>query len=234
MTKKIGTFIAHNLQPYSAVEELSFADMIRCAIPEYVVPLQKNFSRTVVPNLYETKKNKLKECVRNALDNGGAECITLTTDGWTSRAGDSYVCGMTHMMDRDFRQHAYAVVCKPMPQKHAGENIAQFLRDVIDNWGLPDHIPIFVVTDNGRNFVSAVARSDCSGLLCFAHTLQFCINDAKREVVSFSHLCAEAQSIVGRYKGSARARLMDIQKGMHMAQHEVIQDTLEAIHTLEQ
>lgn len=192
MTKKIGAFIARGLQSYSAVEEPCFIDMIRCAIPEYVVPSRKTFSRTVVPNLYETKKNELKDSVRDVFDNGGADFVTLTTDGSTSRAGDSYVCVMAHMMDRDFRQHAYALVCRPMPQEHTGENIAQFLQDVIDDWGLPDHIPIFVVTDNGRNFVSAVAMSNWSGLLSFAHTLQLCINDAKREVVSFCHLCAKA------------------------------------------
>ncbi|KAH9366129.1 hypothetical protein HPB48_019909 [Haemaphysalis longicornis] len=145
MTKKIEEFIARGLQPYNVVEEPSFIDMIRCAIPEYVVPSRKTFSRTVVPNMYETKKNELKERVRNVFGNGGAECVTLTTDGWTSRVADSYVCVMAHMMERDFRQPAYAHVCKPMPQDHTGENIAQFLRDVIDDCGLPNHIPIFVV-----------------------------------------------------------------------------------------
>lgn len=56
MSKKIGAFIARGLQRYSVAEEPSFIDMIRCAIPEYVVPSRKTFSRTVVPNLYETKK----------------------------------------------------------------------------------------------------------------------------------------------------------------------------------
>lgn len=169
------------------------------------------------------KKNELKKYIRAVFDDDGAECFALTTDGWTSRAGDSYVCATAHMMDRDFRQHAYALACKPMPQEHTGENIVQFLRDVIEEWSLPDNIPTFVITDNGRNFVSAVAKSNWSGL-CFAHTLQLCINDAKREVASFSQLCAKCRSIVGRYKRSARARLMDIQKDMHMVQHEVIQD----------
>ncbi|KAL3207727.1 hypothetical protein MRX96_039545 [Rhipicephalus microplus] len=170
------------------------------------------------------KKKKLKKHIRAVFDDGGAECFTLTTDGWTSRAGDSCVYVTAHMMDRDFRQHAYALACKPIPQEHTGENIVQFLQDVIEEWGLPDNIPTFFITDNSRNFVSAVAKSNWSGLLCFAHTLQLCINDAKREVASFSQLCAKCRSIVGRYKRSARARLMDIQKDVHMAQHEVIQD----------
>ncbi|KAL3220223.1 hypothetical protein MRX96_030045 [Rhipicephalus microplus] len=229
MTKKIAAFIACGLQPYSVVEEPSFIEMMRCAIPKYVVPSRKTFSRTAIPDLYAAKKkNELKKHIMAVFDDSGAECFTLTTDRWTSRAGDSYVCATAHMMDRDFRQHAYALACKPMPQEHTGENIVQFLRDVIEEWGLPDNIQTFVITDNGRNFVSAVAKSNLSGLLCFAHTPQLCIKDAKREVASFSQLCAKCRSIVRCYKRSARAcaRLMDIQKGMHMAQHEVIQDVL--------
>ncbi|KAH7967509.1 hypothetical protein HPB49_025264 [Dermacentor silvarum] len=162
MTKKKAGFIAHGLQPYSVVEEESFIEMMRCAIPEYVVRSRNTFSRTVIPNLYATKKNDLKKRVRDVFENGGAECFTLTTDGWTSRAGDSYVCVTAHMMDRDFKQHAYALVCKPMPQEHTGENMVQFLHDVIKEWGLPDNIPTFVITDNGRNFVSVVAKSQWS------------------------------------------------------------------------
>lgn len=110
MTKKIAGFIAHGLQLYSMVEKESF-EMTRCAIPEYVVLSQNTFSRTVVPNLYATKKNELKKRVRDVFENGGAEYFTLTTDGWSSRAGDSYVCVTAHMMDRDFKQHAYAFSC---------------------------------------------------------------------------------------------------------------------------
>lgn len=223
MTKTTAGFIACGLQQYSVVEEESFETM-RCAIPEYVVPLRNTFSQTVILNLYATKKNELKKCVRDVFENGGAECFTLTTDGWTSRAGDSYVCVTAHMMDHNFKQHAYALACKPMPQEHTGENTVEFLHDVIKEWGLPDNIPPFLITDNGRNFVSAVAKSQWSGLLCFAHTLELCINDAKREVASFSQLCAKCRAIVGHCKRSTRARLMDIQKDMHMVQLEVIQD----------
>lgn len=126
ITKKTAGFIAHSLQQYSVVEEESF-EMMRCAIREYVVPLQNTFSQTVILNLYATKKNELKECVGDVFENGGAECFTLTTDGCTSRAGDSYVCVTAHMMDRNFTQHAYALACKAMKQEHSGENIPYLL-----------------------------------------------------------------------------------------------------------
>ncbi|KAH6948453.1 hypothetical protein HPB50_024520 [Hyalomma asiaticum] len=124
MTKKIAAFTARGLQPYSVVEEPSFIEMMRCAIPEYyVAPSRKTFSRTVIPNLYAAKKDELKKRVRAVFDDSGAECFTLTTDEWTSKAADSYVCVTAHMMDRDFTQHAYALACKAMSQEHTGENI---------------------------------------------------------------------------------------------------------------
>ncbi|KAH8019298.1 hypothetical protein HPB51_018810 [Rhipicephalus microplus] len=73
MTKKIAAFIACGLQPYSVVEEPSFIEMMRCAIPEYVVPSRKTFSRTVIPDLYAAKKNELKKHIRAVFDDGGAE-----------------------------------------------------------------------------------------------------------------------------------------------------------------
>ncbi|KAH7963440.1 hypothetical protein HPB52_021207 [Rhipicephalus sanguineus] len=145
-----------------------FIEMMGCAIPEYVVPSRKTFSRTVIPNLYVAKRDELKKHVRAVFDAGDAECLTLPTDTWTSRASDGYVCVTAHMMDRDFTQHACALACKPMPQGHTGQNLVQFLQDVIEEWGLPDNIPTFVITNNGRNFVSAVAKSNWSGLRCFA------------------------------------------------------------------
>ncbi|KAH6933471.1 hypothetical protein HPB50_015419 [Hyalomma asiaticum] len=53
---KIAAFIARGLQPYSVVEEPSFIKMMCCAIPEYVVPLRKTFSRMVIPDSYAAKK----------------------------------------------------------------------------------------------------------------------------------------------------------------------------------
>ncbi|KAH7939390.1 hypothetical protein HPB52_011699 [Rhipicephalus sanguineus] len=91
---------------HCVVEEPSFTETMCCAIPEYVVPSRKTFSRTVIPNLYVAKKDELKKCVRAVFDDGGTECFTLTMDGWTSRAGGSYVSVTAHMMDRDFKQHA--------------------------------------------------------------------------------------------------------------------------------
>lgn len=225
MTRKIATFIARDLQPYSVVEAKSFVDMINYAMPEYVIPSRNKFSRTIIPDLYATKMNELKVLMREIFGQG-VQCYTLTTDAWSSKAGDSYVSVTVHMLDCNFVQHAFALACKPMPEGHTADNILRFLQAVSKEWDLPDNIPTFVVTDNGRNFVSAVARSSWERLQCFGHTLQLCISDVKKEVSSFGLLCAKSRSIVGHYKKSTRARgrLLEIQNDMRMQALEVIQD----------
>ncbi|KAG0409952.1 hypothetical protein HPB47_012958 [Ixodes persulcatus] len=111
ITKMIANFIARGMHPYSVVEEGGFVDMVAFAMPDYSVPSRTTFSRAVIPNLYESKKKEVKRKLQEIFSRG-AECYSLTTDGWTSRANDSYVCLTVHVMDKDFGQH----VLQPLEQ----------------------------------------------------------------------------------------------------------------------
>lgn len=227
MTAIIANFIASGMHPYSIVEESGFVEMMKLAMPDYTVPSRTTFSRVVIPDLYESKKKELRKSLRDIFSSG-AECYSITTDGWTSRANNSYVSVTCHVMDEEFGQHVHALACTDMTDSHTAENLEQFIKSAIEDWELPapGTMPIYVVTDNARNFTSAFARSPWSGVQCFGHTLQLCISNAKKEVAGFSQLCAKARTIVARYKRSAKARgrLMEIQKNMNLEPLEVVQD----------
>ncbi|KAG0428272.1 hypothetical protein HPB47_024722 [Ixodes persulcatus] len=215
------------MHPYSIVEESAFVEMMKLAMPDYTVPSRTTFSRAVIPDLYESKKKELKKSLQDIFSSG-AECYSITTDGWTSRANDSYVSVTCHVMNKEFGQHVRALACTDMTDSHTAENLEQFIKSAIEDWELPapGTMPIYVVTDNARNFTSAFARSPWSGVQCFGHTLQLCISNAKKEVAGFSQLCAKARTIVARYKRSAKARgrLMEIQRNMNLEPLEVVQD----------
>lgn len=125
------------------------------------------------------------------------EAISLTTDSWTSRANDSYVCVTCHVMDEEFVQHVHALACAKMPECHTAENLQRFIESVLEEWEIlaEGQVPIYVVTDNGRNFVSAVARSTWQGDPCFR---QLCTTDLKQNVQGLSQLCAKCRTIVGQ------------------------------------
>lgn len=122
--------------------------------------------------------------------------------------------------------HTYTLTCGQMTEDCTAGNIRQFLQNVIRDWELPEDLPTYIVTDNGRNFVAAVEHSQWHRVQCFAHTLQLCITDAKKEAQRFFELCAKARAIVGHYKRStrARARLQEMQKNMGIEPLEVMQD----------
>lgn len=227
MTKLVAQFITRGMHPYRIVEEPGFLNMMNSAMPDYTVPSRTTFSRVIVPELYRARKAEVKSNLAKVLERG-VEAISLTTDSWTSRANDSYVCVTCHVMDKEFVQHVHALACAEMAECHTAENLQRFIESVLVEWEIPaeGQVPIYVVTDNGRNFVSAVARSTWQGVLCFGHTLQLCITDLKRNAQGLSQLCAKCRTIVGRYKRSAtaRARLLEIQREMQLDPLEVVQD----------
>jgi len=83
LTDALLEFIARDLRPVSVVDGHGFLNLMEKGEPQYSVPCQ----RTVKTGL-ERKYIELKRQVRGLLS--GQHCITLTTDMWTSRAGDGY------------------------------------------------------------------------------------------------------------------------------------------------
>ncbi|XP_064468924.1 zinc finger BED domain-containing protein 4-like [Ornithodoros turicata] len=209
-------FIAKGLHSYSIVEENGFLDLIAAAAPEYVVPSTTTFSRSVITILYEEEVRRVKYELKSHF-NGGTECYSITTDGWTSRSGDSYLSLTCHILDGNFAIHNYTLACRCMPLGHSADNIRNFLKDVIAQWDLPESVPVFMLTDNARNFVAAIPQcGSWTSIPCFAHTLQLSIEDAKKQTAGFNDMCGKARSLVGHYKRSAQARhrLQQIQETM--------------------
>ncbi|KAH6927423.1 hypothetical protein HPB50_003458 [Hyalomma asiaticum] len=227
MTKAIAGFIVRGMHSYSVVEEPGFVAVMNAAMPEYVVPSRTTFSRAIIPELYASKKQNLMNSLQAVID-GGVEAISITTDSWTSRANESYLSVTCHIMDSSFQLHVHALACTEMADAHTAENLVLFLKSVMEEWALPDPgtVPVYVVTDNERNFTAAITQSPWIGIKCFGHTLQLCVSDVKRDVPGFSQLCTKARAIVGRYKKSskARARLVEVQREMQLNALEVVQD----------
>lgn len=61
---------------------------------------------------------------------------------------------------------------------------------------------------------------------CFAHSLQLCINDVKKEIPGLSNLLAKCRQIVGHYKHSNKAsqKLTEFQTLMNVPNHTLLQD----------
>lgn len=133
LTTKIAHFIATGLHSYSTVEGPSFFSLMHAAVPEYHVPSRTMFSWSVVPKLYAKEKERIKGELHKHFDHG-TPCYLVTTDGWTSRPGDSYVSFMCHLLDEKFFLHNYHLACRHTPEGHTSENLKNILLDLAEEF----------------------------------------------------------------------------------------------------
>lgn len=225
-TMFIARMIAKDLQPYEFVENKGFQDLMHHLQPQYKVPHRTTFSRTVIPELYQSTVDALKGEISSDMANS-VESITFTTDMWTSRANQSYIALTCHYMTPNFTIKAFTLACAHLPESHTAANIKTCLTKITEDWSLDlTNVPVYVVTDNGRNIRAAVRQMDWTPLQCLGHTFQLAVRDAKEETPAVSLLCKKARAIVGHYKHSAQAtrRLKDCQKRMELPDVSLVQD----------
>lgn len=131
-------------------------------------------------------------------------------------------------MDETFTIKNYCLGCYAFQGEHTGEHIAQKINESLEYWDLNDlAIPIYAVTDNGKNVTSAINMcKQLTGLRCFAHTLQLVLVDAKKGTSGMSELVTKARKIVGHYRHSSTAteRLHTLQNEMGKEPLKLIQD----------
>ena len=97
----------------------------------------------------------LKEQVGDQV--GQQSVLSLTTDMWTSRAGDGYILLTAHYITDDFELcHQNLSTCH-FPRTHDHLNIAEILQKLTDTWhiDLGDQVSCFT-TDNGSNIVKSL------------------------------------------------------------------------------
>lgn len=88
--------IVKEYHPFSVVEDVEFRNLIKMLCPNYSIPSRKTVTQSLMPQLF----NMTVECVKDTLNNVSAVC--LTTDGWTSRNNQSFVCTFINPFSPDF------------------------------------------------------------------------------------------------------------------------------------
>lgn len=221
ITAAIGTFIAADMRPYSVVENAGFKNMLHVIEPRYNIPSRAHFSQTVIPALYQ----KTKAQIENQLAKAAA--VALTTDGWTSRATQSYLTVMAHFITDEWELKSHVLQTRPL-ESHTSEDLAKGMTEAVEVWKLErDNVTIPVTTDNARNIVNAVVGAAGLGpqIGCFAHVINLASQKAMA-VQQISRLLAKIRKIVTFFHRSTTAAhvLKTKQELLQLPVHKLIQD----------
>ncbi|XP_029340907.1 zinc finger BED domain-containing protein 1-like [Acyrthosiphon pisum] len=198
--------IVKEYHPFSVVEDKEFRKLINMLSPNYIIPSRKTVSNSLLPQMYET----VVQNVKRQLENVSAIC--LTTDGWTSITNQSFVAVTAHFIDpkKDYEISTVLLGCTDFPQSHTGDNLAIFLKNIVAEWGLSQHVAA-VVTDNAANMKAAIEKCKWRQLSCFAHSINLVVQSG---LMSIEHVTKKVKDIVTYFKKSLHglSKLQELQR----------------------
>ena len=149
--------------------------MISKLNPRYEVPSRKHFSKYEIPALYSlVRGSKVKPVLAQA------KYYSATTDLWTSGSCDPYITFSLHLIDADWNLVSFCLDTAPLYEDHTGQNIADAILDVLENWALDKDQLVAVTTDNGSNIVVALRNIAVVRVSCFGHNLDLAIRKSLR------------------------------------------------------
>ncbi|XP_052778645.1 E3 SUMO-protein ligase ZBED1-like [Mya arenaria] len=199
ITQAVAKFIAGDLQPLSVVGKAYFKNLLSVMDPKYELPSRRYYTMNVIPEMYTSVGTnvelELKEC----------ESLAITTDGWTSRACQSYLTVTAHGLDSNWKQHNYVLATRMLDVSHTGVNVGEALAGVVAEFGLQRPSGTAVVTDNAANMdIAAKAAMLTPHVKCFAHTVNLACQKGVK-VQEFQPLLTKVRRIVSFFHKSTTA-----------------------------
>lgn len=193
--------------------------MLSTLEPRYQPPNRSRLSEELIPAMYENEKSKLY----SELQSSGA--VSLTCDGWTSRATESFLTVTCHFINKNWELCSKILQTDHFEGSHTGQKVGFELRTMMINWGISDKVEVITV-DNASNMTVAVEVSGANLKLgCFAHTLNLASNKALG-IPSLDKILGKVRSVVTYFHKSniATEILKEKQVALQLPKHKLIMD----------
>ena len=115
---------SHHLNPWPFIEQKEkggFIKLLNTLEPRYSIPSRPFFSKTIILGIYSQIKQGLLLELLKALG------VSLTTDGWNSKATESYITTTAHYMTDDWELREKVLETVTLNEAHTAQNLADCL-----------------------------------------------------------------------------------------------------------
>lgn len=220
LDEQLGVMISKEFQPFSLVENIEFKKFVYLLNPAYKLPSRKTISKSLLPQLLEKAKEKVKTNLINA------KFIAFTTDGWTSINNDSFVAVTVHFIDTtECVLKSFLLGCFSFEKSHTSDNLSAFLNNCFKEWNISEKIKV-AVTDNAANMTATISMNkNWRHIPCLAHTINLIAQSGLDEI---NHVHKKVKKIVEFFKRSTQsyAKLKNAQIQMGYPTLKLIQDVI--------
>ncbi|XP_015272089.1 PREDICTED: zinc finger BED domain-containing protein 4-like [Gekko japonicus] len=230
ITSLVAEMIALDLQPYSFVDNIGFNRLLEYLQPQYSLPSPSYFSRTAIPDMYES----VKQIIVSHLKEAESGVVHFTSGIWMSNQTREYVTLTAHWVTYESRvrpqcedYHCSALLnVSQIDCDYSGISIQKQLEYWWEAWITSIGLQIGITVTDNQTIGKTLNEGDHSSVQCFGHTVNLIVNEAIKSQRMVQNLLSIARKICERVHRSAKARekLAELQKEYHLPQHQLIQD----------
>ncbi|XP_041960023.1 zinc finger BED domain-containing protein 4-like isoform X2 [Alosa sapidissima] len=235
ITEALGEMICQDLLPFSVVENKGLLRLLAVTAPRYRVPSPMHFSCTVVPNLY----NNIRAKVKKSLLSIEGDVVHCTTDIWTSKSSTNAYLSLTgHWAGREVtgsesvshRRVAVLLGLSVINLEHTAASVLEKLQCLIAAWQreISDRFSVqfFVTDDDASNAVKAIADGGFGRIRCVACALHSVVTGALTQCRAVSHAITIGRKITAFVHSSndATVKLHQIQVELGLPLNTLVLD----------
>ena len=222
LNRAVTYYIAKDSMPISVVERPGFKHMLLKLNPRYQVPARRHFTDYEIPQLYSHVKDNI---VAKSLKE--VTFFAATTDLWSSDSCHPYLTLTVHFVSSNWDLKSFCLDTAALYEDHTGQNIADAISDIFDNWNLDMKKLVATTTDNASNMIAAFNLLDLLRLSCFGHNLDLAINKGL-DCAQVRRALARCHSLVELFHRSwKKARdLREKQQTLGLPEHKILGDVV--------
>ncbi len=172
LNEAIAYFICKDGLPLYTVEKAGFLSLIKRFDKRYEPPSRAHFSRSIVPDLYASTKQKVAQKLTSI------EFFASTTDMWSSIGLTPYMSFTVHYINKDWDLESLALAASFVPNDHTADVLVDALEEVMSEWRLKASNLVCLTTDSGSNIVAAAKNLKWKRISSFGHNLDLAITKA--------------------------------------------------------
>ena len=117
---------------------------------------------------------------------------------WTSASNLPFITFTVHLIDEKWALCSFCLETVPVVKDHMGENIAEAMTEVLDNWNLNPTNLVATTTDNGSNVLHAFWILDWCQISCFGHNLDLALTNSLKED-RFQHVVKRCHALTALF-----------------------------------
>ncbi|KMQ90940.1 zinc finger bed domain-containing protein 1-like protein [Lasius niger] len=187
LDKTLVKFISRDLQPLSIVNDVGFKEFVYELNPRYSLPSRPTVTNVLIPKMYQ----EVKETISTILNT--VKYLTITFDGWTSIAKQSYLTITGHFIFESKLQAALLNFIHVSDVSSTAENLKFLIQGKVLKV-YPNVALVCAVTDNAANMIATCEKLKVKHIPCGAHSIQLVINHAILKTKPSSLLTASADT----------------------------------------